>query len=101
MWPVSGPRALRDFVPAFTSGYRGGRRAADRPGSPNVARGSSRLRPLWSGWPVTNPRPRTIPEATVARLAVYLRVLTGLVDGGRGTVSPRGRSPPAGGEPAG
>ena len=33
------------------------------------------------------PRPRTIPEATVARLAVYLRVLTALADGGRGTVS--------------
>lgn len=33
------------------------------------------------------PRPRTIPEATVARLAVYLRVLTALADGGRSTVS--------------
>ena len=37
--------------------------------------------------PVIQPRPRTIPEATVARLAVYLRVLTGLADGGRNTVS--------------
>src|SRR3954454_24761462 len=101
MWPVSGPWALRDFVPAFTSGYRGGRRAADRPGSPNVARGSSRLRPLWSGWPVTNPRPRTIPEATVARLAVYLRVLTGLADGGRSTVSSGELAAAAGGNPAG
>ena len=33
------------------------------------------------------PRPRTIPEATVARLAVYLRVLGALADGGRTTVS--------------
>jgi redox-sensing transcriptional repressor len=33
------------------------------------------------------PRPRSIPEATVARLAVYLRVLTALADGGRSTVS--------------
>ena len=33
------------------------------------------------------PRPRTIPEATVARLAVYLRVLATLADGGRSTVS--------------
>lgn len=31
-------------------------------------------------------RPRDIPEATVARLAVYLRVLTGLVDARTGTV---------------
>ena len=33
------------------------------------------------------PRPRTIPEATIARLAVYLRVLGSLADAGRGTVS--------------
>ena len=33
------------------------------------------------------PRPRTIPEATVARLAVYLRVLTALTESGRSTVS--------------
>ncbi|MGI8626868.1 MAG: redox-sensing transcriptional repressor Rex [Geodermatophilaceae bacterium] len=32
-------------------------------------------------------RPREIPEATVARLAVYLRVLTGLVDASTVTVS--------------
>ena len=36
---------------------------------------------------VIQPRPRTIPEATVARLAVYLRVLTTLADGGRVTVA--------------
>ena len=36
---------------------------------------------------MSQPRPRTIPEATVARLAVYLRVLTDLADGGRSTVS--------------
>jgi redox-sensing transcriptional repressor len=30
---------------------------------------------------------RTIPEATVARLALYLRALTGLAEGGTGTVS--------------
>jgi redox-sensing transcriptional repressor len=50
---------------------------------------------------VTNPRPRTIPEATVARLAVYLRVLTGLVDGGRSTVSSGELATAAGVNPAG
>src|SRR4051812_12405301 len=59
------------------------------------------MRSLWSGWPVTNPRPRTIPEATVARLAVYLRVLTGLVDGGRSTVSSGELASAAGVNPAG
>src|SRR4051812_25193733 len=59
------------------------------------------MRSLWSGWPVTNPRPRTIPEATVARVAVYLRVLTGLVDGGRGTVSSGELASVAGVNPAG
>jgi redox-sensing transcriptional repressor len=46
------------------------------------------------------PRPR-IPEATVARLAVYLRVLTGLADGGRGTVSSGELASAAGVNPAG
>jgi redox-sensing transcriptional repressor len=50
---------------------------------------------------VTQPRPRTIPEATVARLAVYLRVLTGLADGGRGTVSSGELASAAGVNPAG
>src|SRR4051794_7468087 len=50
---------------------------------------------------VTNPRPRTIPEATVARLAVYLRVLTGLADGGRSTVSSGELASAAGVNPAG
>src|SRR4051812_49590632 len=59
------------------------------------------MRSLWSGWPVTNPRPRTIPEATVARVAVYLRVLTGLVDGGRSTVSSGELASAAGVNPAG
>jgi redox-sensing transcriptional repressor len=45
-------------------------------------------------------RPR-IPEATVARLAVYLRVLTGLADGGRGTVSSGELAAAAGVNPAG
>ena len=45
-------------------------------------------------------RPR-IPEATVARLAVYLRVLTGLVDSGRGTVSSGELAAAAGVNPAG
>jgi len=60
-----------------------------------------RPRPLWSGRLVTNPRPRTIPEATVARLAVYLRVLTGLADGGRSTVSSGELASAAGVNPAG
>jgi redox-sensing transcriptional repressor len=51
--------------------------------------------------PVTQPRPRTIPEATVARLAVYLRVLTGLADGGRSTVSSGELASAAGVNPAG
>ena len=50
---------------------------------------------------MTNSRPRTIPEATVARLAVYLRVLTGLVDGGRSTVSSGELASAAGVNPAG
>jgi redox-sensing transcriptional repressor len=50
---------------------------------------------------VSQPRPRTIPEATVARLAVYLRVLTGLADGGRGTVSSGELASAAGVNPAG
>jgi redox-sensing transcriptional repressor len=49
---------------------------------------------------VTQPRPR-IPEATVARLAVYLRVLTGLADGGRSTVSSGELASAAGVNPAG
>ena len=36
---------------------------------------------------MSEPRARVIPEATVARLAVYLRVLTGLAEGGRSSVS--------------
>jgi redox-sensing transcriptional repressor len=36
---------------------------------------------------VIQPRPRTIPEATVARLAVYLRALSTFAEGGRSTVS--------------
>ena len=47
------------------------------------------------------PRPRTIPEATVARLAVYLRVLTTLADGGRGTVASGELAEAAGVNPAG
>ena len=45
-------------------------------------------------------RPR-IPEATVARLAVYLRVLTGLAHSGRGTVSSGELASAAGVNPAG
>ena len=47
------------------------------------------------------PRPRTIPEATVARLAVYLRVLSSLADDGRGTVSSGELAAAAGVNPAG
>jgi redox-sensing transcriptional repressor len=50
---------------------------------------------------VTQPRPRTIPEATVARLAVYLRVLTALADAGRSTVSSGELASAAGFNPAG
>ena len=53
------------------------------------------------GEPVIQPRPRTIPEATVARLAVYLRVLTALADGGRSTVSSGELAAAAGVNPAG
>jgi redox-sensing transcriptional repressor len=51
--------------------------------------------------PVIQPRPRTIPEATVARLAVYLRVLSALADGGRSTVSSGELASAAGVNPAG
>ncbi len=47
------------------------------------------------------PRPRSIPEATVARLAVYLRVLSSLADAGRGTVSSGELASAAGVNPAG
>ena len=47
------------------------------------------------------PRPRTIPEATVARLAVYLRVLSALADGGRSTVASGELAAAAGVNPAG
>jgi redox-sensing transcriptional repressor len=50
---------------------------------------------------VIQPRPRAIPEATVARLAVYLRVLSGLADGGRSTVSSGELATAAGVNPAG
>jgi redox-sensing transcriptional repressor len=50
---------------------------------------------------VIQPRPRTIPEATVARLAVYLRVLGVLADGGRSTVSSGELASAAGVNPAG
>jgi redox-sensing transcriptional repressor len=50
---------------------------------------------------VIQPRPQTIPEATVARLAVYLRVLSALADGGRGTVSSGELASAAGVNPAG
>ncbi|NEK58218.1 redox-sensing transcriptional repressor Rex [Geodermatophilus sabuli] len=49
---------------------------------------------------MTQSRPR-IPEATVARLAVYLRVLTGLAGGGRSTVSSGELASAAGVNPAG
>jgi redox-sensing transcriptional repressor len=50
---------------------------------------------------VIQPRPRTIPEATVARLAVYLRVLAALAEGGRSTVSSGELATAAGVNPAG
>ena len=50
---------------------------------------------------MTQSRPRTIPEATVARLAVYLRVLTALADAGRSTVSSGELASAAGCNPAG
>jgi redox-sensing transcriptional repressor len=50
---------------------------------------------------VIESRPRSIPEATVARLAVYLRVLGGLADGGRSTISSSELASAAGVNPAG
>ena len=50
---------------------------------------------------MNQPRPRSIPEATVARLAVYLRVLGGLSDGGRSTISSGELASAAGVNPAG
>jgi len=50
---------------------------------------------------VIQPRPRTIPEATVARLAVYLRVLSALADSGRSTVASGELATAAGVNPAG
>jgi redox-sensing transcriptional repressor len=48
-----------------------------------------------------NPSRPRIPEATVARLAVYLRVLGGLADGGRSSVSSGELAGAAGVNPAG
>ncbi|MCW2700044.1 MAG: redox-sensing transcriptional repressor Rex [Blastococcus sp.] len=53
------------------------------------------------GEPVIQPRPRTIPEATVARLAVYLRALSTFSEGGRSTVSSGDLAEAAGVNPAG
>ena len=50
---------------------------------------------------MTQSRPRIVPEATVARLAVYLRVLAGLADGGRSHVSSGELAAAAGVNPAG
>ena len=50
---------------------------------------------------MTQSRPRIVPEATVARLAVYLRVLAGLADGGRTHVSSGELATAAGVNPAG
>jgi redox-sensing transcriptional repressor len=50
---------------------------------------------------VIQPRPRTIPEATVARLAVYLRALATFAEGGRSTVSSGELAEAAGVNPAG
>jgi len=50
---------------------------------------------------VIQSRPRTIPEATVARLAVYLRVLSALADAGRSTVASGELAAAAGVNPAG
>jgi len=50
---------------------------------------------------VPESRPRIVPEATVARLAVYLRVLAGLADGGRSSVSSGELASAAGVNPAG
>ena len=47
------------------------------------------------------PRPRTTPQAPVARLSVYLRVLTALPEGGRSTVSSGELAAAAGVNPAG
>ncbi|WP_308123637.1 redox-sensing transcriptional repressor Rex [Modestobacter marinus] len=69
----------------------------DRPIAPVRRDGDG---PLWSSL-VTQSRPRIIPEATVARLAVYLRVLAGLADGGRTHVSSGELASAAGVNPAG
>jgi redox-sensing transcriptional repressor len=50
---------------------------------------------------VSESRPRIVPEATVARLAVYLRVLAGLADDGRSHVSSGELATAAGVNPAG
>ena len=50
---------------------------------------------------MTQSRPRIVPEATVARLAVYLRVLAALADGGRSHVSSGELAAAAGVNPAG
>jgi redox-sensing transcriptional repressor len=72
------------------------RLVARRPGSTGTA-----ARERWRECTVSQPRPRTIPEATVARLAVYLRVLSGLADDGRSTVSSGELASAAGVNPAG
>ena len=90
-----GARA-RDFVPAFTSGYRG-----RLPGQPWLG-SESRVQPTPGLLPVRSERKprvtvhqhgrysppvdehpsRAVPEAAVGRLAVYLRVLTSVIEQG-------------------
>ena len=100
-----------DFVPAFTSGYRGEHRAAgsagrDRPGGLREARNQQGARVTVqrdghqdftdvtsaaevpeAAIPVARGSARAIPEAAVARLAGYLRVLCELIEQGVQTIS--------------
>ncbi|GGS22161.1 MULTISPECIES: redox-sensing transcriptional repressor Rex [Actinokineospora] len=63
-----------------------GQRNGVGPAAPNAAEVTAPI-PRVAEVPAARERARAIPEAAVARLAVYLRVLSGLQEQGAGTVS--------------
>jgi redox-sensing transcriptional repressor len=74
--------SVRSSSVAAARGQRGGER--DVPAAPNAAEVTMPIPPV-SDTPMQ--RARAIPEAAVARLAVYLRVLSGMAEQGIGTLS--------------
>jgi redox-sensing transcriptional repressor len=70
---------------AAQRGQRNG--VGDTPPAPTAAEITAPIPRVVAEVPAARERARAIPEAAVARLAVYLRVLSGMQDQGSGTVS--------------